>query len=159
MVFENVRVKEELLGMICLKGKTSHQEICNYFDAFATKSNAILQKLVSINTDGTKSMTSQVNGFIVHCRQHDDLPDFLSYHCIIHQQVLASKRLNTKIIKDIALNFLNSIRGKSLQRRLFNITTEEGTRDIILITGVRWLSRFKFFKKFRTLLSEMRKKS
>jgi hypothetical protein len=48
-------------------------------------------------------MTVQVNGIIALCRMHDDVPDFLSYHCIIHQQVLASKRLNTKTVVDITL--------------------------------------------------------
>jgi hypothetical protein len=65
-------------------------------------------------------MTGQVNGFIALCRQHDDFPGFLSYQCIIHQQVLASKRLNTKTVMDIALKIVNSIQGKSHQRRLFN---------------------------------------
>jgi hypothetical protein len=32
-----------------------------------------------------KSIIGQVNGLIALCRQHDDFPDFLLYHCIIHQ--------------------------------------------------------------------------
>jgi hypothetical protein len=60
-------------------------------------------------------MTGQVNGFTALCRQHDDFPDFLSYHCIIHQQVLANKRLNTNTVMDIAFKTVNSVHGKSLQ--------------------------------------------
>lgn len=130
--------------MISLKGRTTGQEIFNSFYSFVTTSNVPLHKLVSITTDGAKSMTGQVNGFTALSRQHDDFPGFLSYHCIIHQQVLASKRLNTKTVMDIALKIVNSSRGKSLQKRLFNLTLEEGTPDIILHTDVRWLSRYKF---------------
>jgi hypothetical protein len=70
--------------------------------SFVTESNVPLQKVVSITTDGAKSMIGQVNGFIALCRQHEDFPDFPSCHCIIHQQVLASNRLNTKTATDIA---------------------------------------------------------
>jgi hypothetical protein len=60
-------------------------------------------------------MTGQVNGFIALCRQHDDSPDFLSYHCIIRQQDLASKRLNTKDVMDVAFKSIISSNEKSLQ--------------------------------------------
>jgi hypothetical protein len=68
------------------------QEIFHSFYSFVTESDVPLHKLVSITNVGAKSMTGHVNGFIALCRQHKDFPDFLSYHCIIHQQVLASKR-------------------------------------------------------------------
>jgi hypothetical protein len=53
---------------------------------------------------------------------------------------------------DIAFQIVNSISGKSLQRRLFNL--EEGTPDIILHTDERWLNRNKFLQRFRSLLSK-----
>lgn len=155
MVFEDFNTKEELLGMVSLKGRTTGQEIFNYFYSFIKKLNVPLHNLVAITTDGAKAMTGQVNGFIALCRQHDDFPDFLAYHCIIHQQVLASKRLNTKNVMDIAFKIVNSIRGKSLQRRLFNLTLVEGQPDVILHTDVRWLSRHKFLARFRSLLREI----
>jgi hypothetical protein len=57
---------------------------------------------------------------------------------------------------DIALKIVNSIRGKSLQRRLFNLTLEEETLDIILHTDVRWLSMYIFLQRFCTLPSEIK---
>jgi hypothetical protein len=101
MVFEDLSVKEELLRLTSLKGITTGQEIFNSFYSFVTKFDVPLHKLVCITTDGAKSITGQVNGFIALCRQNDDFPDFLPYHCIIHQQLLASKRLNTKTVMDI----------------------------------------------------------
>jgi hypothetical protein len=86
-------------------------------------------------------MTDQANGDISPYRQYDDFPDFLFYNCIIHQQVLASEILDTNTIINIAFKIVNSIPGKSRQRRLFNIALEEVTPDIIIHTDVRWLSR------------------
>jgi hypothetical protein len=91
-------------------------------------------------------MTGQVNGFIALCRWHYDFPHFLSYHCVIHQQVLASKQINTKTVMDIASKIVNSVPGKSLQRLLFTLILEKGTPDIILHTNVRWFNRNKFLR-------------
>ena len=78
----------------------------------------------------------------------------LPYHCIIQQQVLCSKRLNTKEIMDVAFKISNSIRAKALQRRLF--TQEFEGKQFILHTDIRWLSSGKFFQRFRDLLEEIR---
>jgi hypothetical protein len=111
-----------------------------------TKSSVPLHELVSIITDWAKSMTGQVNGFIALCRQHKDFSDFLSYHCIIHQQILASKRLDTKTFMDIASKIVNSTSEKSLQRRLFSLTLVEGAPDVIFHTdggvGTRFCKDF-----------------
>jgi hypothetical protein len=96
-----------------------------------------------------------MNGFIALCREHDECLDLLSYHCIIHQQDLISKRLNAKSVMDVALKIVNSIRGKSLRRRFSNLTLEEGILDIILYTDVRRLSRYTFLEIFCSLLSKM----
>ncbi len=102
-------------------------------------------------------MIGGINGFITLCRNDDEFPSFLSYHCIIHQQVLASKRLNTKEIMDIAFKIVNSIRGSALKRRLFQLQLDEGQPELLLHTDVRWLSRSKFLQRFRDLLTEIKK--
>jgi hypothetical protein len=67
MTFEDFNVKEELLGTIYFIGRATHKEMFHYLYSFVTKSNVPLHKLVSITTDGAKSMTGQVNGFIALC--------------------------------------------------------------------------------------------
>jgi hypothetical protein len=62
---------------------------------------------------------------------------------------LASKRLNTKAVLDIVLKIVNTIREKSRQRRLFDLTLEEGAPDFIL------RSRYNFLQRFRSFLSEI----
>ncbi|KAL4088764.1 hypothetical protein QTP88_023848 [Uroleucon formosanum] len=147
--------KEELLCMISLKGRTRGLDIFNSFKERVTLMKLPLFKLVSITSDGAAAMTGRNNGFIALCKQDDDFPDFLSYHCIIHQQVLASKRLNTKDVMDTTFKIVNSIRGKPLQRRLFKMQNENKEVDLILHTDVRWLSRSRFLQRFRDLLDDI----
>ncbi|KAL3279120.1 hypothetical protein HHI36_016634 [Cryptolaemus montrouzieri] len=60
-----------------------------------------------------------LHGFVALCRANEDFPSYFSFHCIIQQQVLCSKVLNTEEIMGIATKIVNSIRARSLQRRLF----------------------------------------
>jgi hypothetical protein len=57
---------------------------------------------------------------------------------------------------DIAFKIVNLIRGTSLQRRLFILSLEEMTLDVILHKDVRWLSRYKFLQRFRSLVSKIK---
>ncbi|XP_047020709.1 general transcription factor II-I repeat domain-containing protein 2A-like isoform X2 [Helicoverpa zea] len=155
MVFEDFSTKEELLSMISLKEKTRGFDIFTAFKAYISQIKLPLYKLVSMTTDGAPAMTGIHNGFIALCHKDEDFPDFISYHCIIHQQVLASKRLNTKHVMDISFKIVNSIKGKSLQRRLFKQQLHEKEPELVLHTDVRWLSRSKFLQRFRDLLDEI----
>jgi len=70
-------------------------------------------------------MVGSVNGFIALCEKDDDFPDFLKYHCIIHQQVLCSKRL---ITKDVTI--LHSKLQIQLERNLFDVVfSDKNSRD------------------------------
>lgn len=155
MVFEDFSTKEELLGMISLKERTRGLDIFTAFKDYVEKIKLPLYRLVSITTDGAAAMTGIHNGFIALCQKDEEFPDFISYHCLIHQQVLASKRLNTKHVMDICFKIVNSIRGKSLQRRLFKLQLDEKEPDLVLHTDVRWLSRSKFLQRFRGLMDEI----
>jgi hypothetical protein len=114
-------LKKELLCMISLKGKTRGLDIFNSFKEIVTSMKLPLFKLTSITSYGAAAMTGYNNGFIALCGKDYGFPEFLSYHCIIHQKVLACKRLNTKDVMDTTFKIVNSIRGKPLQRRLFKI--------------------------------------
>ncbi|KAG5870485.1 hypothetical protein JTB14_001679 [Gonioctena quinquepunctata] len=143
MAFEDFSMKEELLRMISLKGKTHGLDIFTEFKAYISKIKLPLYKLVLMITDGARAMTGIHNGFIALCHKGEDFPDF-------HQQVLASKRLNTKHVMDISFKIVNSMRGKSLQRRLFKQQLDEMEPDLALHTDVRWLSRSKYFEIYWT---------
>ena len=52
------------------------------------------------------------------------LSNFIHYHCIIHQEALCGKVLNTKETMDIAMQIVFSIHARSLHRRLFRAHLE-----------------------------------
>ena len=126
---------------------------------FANKTQLPLFKLVSITTDGAPAMVGRTAGFIGLCKQCESFPDFLNYHCIIHQQGLCGKIFYMKDVMDVANKITCSVRARSLQRRLFRAQLEEtGAEhtDLLLHTDVRWLSRGTFLERFSELLPEIK---
>ena len=154
MVFYDWSIKEEVLGIITLKERTRGIHIFNAFKIYCFEINLPLWKLMSVTTDRARSMVGSVNDFIALCEKDDDFPYFLKYHCITHQQALCSKRLNTKELMDIAFKTVNSVRAKSLRRRLFR--QEFKGQELLLHTDVRWLSSGKFLQRFQDLLQEIK---
>lgn len=151
MVFSDITAKEELLTVLPMKEHTRGEDIFQSFKNFIEKIQLPVYKLVSITTDGAPAMVGRVNGFIAKCKQDDAFPDFLNYHCIIHQQALCAKMLNMKEIMDVATKIACSIQARSLQRRLFCAHLEKADCDhseLLLHTDVRWLSRGKFLQRF-----------
>ncbi|XP_051259245.1 general transcription factor II-I repeat domain-containing protein 2-like [Dicentrarchus labrax] len=159
MVFTDMIAKEELLTVLPMKEHTRGEDIFQSFKNFIKKTQLPVWKLVSITMDGAPAMIGRSNGFIAKCREDDAFPDFLNYHCIIHQQALCAKMLNMKEIMDVAMKIGCSIRGRSLQRRLFCVDLEKADCDhteLLLHTDVRWLSRGKFLQRFRELCPEIK---
>ena len=64
-------------------------------------------------------------GFIALCRNDHDFPDFVNYHCVIHQQALAGKVVNFSHVMTLVVKLINSIRAKALQHRLFKVLLDE----------------------------------
>ena len=150
--------KEELLTILPMKEHTRGEDIFQSFKNFIKKTQLPVCKLVSIGTDGAPVMVGRVNGFIAKCRADDAFPDFLNYHCIIHQPALCAKMLNMKEIMDVAVKIACSIQARSLQRRLFCTHLEKADcnhTELLLHTNVRWLSREKFLQRFRELCPEI----
>ena len=159
MVFANMTAKEELLTVLHMKEHTRGEDTFQSFKNFIEKTQLPVYKLVSITTDGAPAMIGRVNGFIAKCRQDDVFPDFLNYHCIIHQQALCAKMLNMKEIMNVATKIACSIRARPLQRRLFRAHLEKADSDLselLLHTDVRWLSQGKFLQRFRELCPEIK---
>ena len=99
-------------------------------------------------------MIGRVNGFIAKCREDDAFPDFLNYHCIIHQKGLCAQMLNLKEIMDVAMKIACCIRARSLQRWLFRAHLAKADCDhteLLLHTDMRWISRGKFLQRSRNL--------
>ncbi|XP_059152811.1 general transcription factor II-I repeat domain-containing protein 2B-like [Physella acuta] len=91
--------------------------------------------------------------------KEDSFSNFMSYHCIIHQEILCCKILPFEHVMKIVTKIINSIRAVPLQHRLFKALLE-GTEDkenyLILHTEVRWLSKGKVLTRFVSLIEEIK---
>lgn len=113
------------------------------------------EKLSSVVTDGAKSMTGTISGFVGFLRQNQITVPTL--HCIIHQEALCAKSIKLSTTMATVTKITNLIRGgnRSLTHRKFLTLLEEmdsAYGDLLLHTEVRWLSRGKclvWFFEFR----------
>jgi hypothetical protein len=155
MVFEDFGTKEELVKVVPLTGRTTGNDIFLAFKKLIESENIPVNKLVALATDGAPAMVGMEKGFIALCHKDSDLPTFLSYHCIIHQQSLCGKFLSMNNVMKTVIKIVNKIRAHSLQRRLFRELTEElecQYGDLLLHTEVRWLSKGRVLQRFKELL-------
>uniref|UniRef100_K7GCV0 Uncharacterized protein n=1 Tax=Pelodiscus sinensis TaxID=13735 RepID=K7GCV0_PELSI len=153
MVFSDFTIKEELLKVLPMKGRTKGEDIYNLFKSYATSISMPLHKLSAITTDGAPAMMGCTNGFIALCKKN------LSYHCIIHQEALCVKVLSFQHVMNVVIKIINSIRVKPLQHQLFKALLEDiddKQSDIILHAEVQWLSKGKVLARFLSLLEEIK---
>ena len=158
MIFSDFSIKEEFLTILPIKGKTRGADMMATFMSFAEKTNLPFHKLVAMSTDGAPAMIGKNNGFVALCKKNDQFPDFISFHCIIHNIALCAKILDANDIMDVAVKIANSIRAQSLRRSLFRSQLEENDseyEDLLLFCHVRWLSRGNFLERFLNLLPEI----
>lgn len=77
--------KEELLELLLLKGQTygdDEHDIANGIIEYVQKHHIPLDKIVSVSTDGAKSMTRVRKGFVSILKEKIN-HKILVYHCII----------------------------------------------------------------------------
>ena len=156
MIFEDSSVKEDILSVIPLKGRTRGTDIYQAVKNYLNEINlCVKEKLVSITTDGAPAMIGSRIGFISLCKEDTEFAPFFNYHCIIHQQALCGKVVDFEHVMSVVLKIVNSIRARPLQDRLFKILTDEVDEQygsLLLHSEVRWLSKGKVLERFQNLL-------
>ncbi|XP_036181109.1 protein ZBED8-like, partial [Myotis myotis] len=112
--------KEELLGLLPLKGQTRGEDITNAVIECIEKHHIPLDKIVSVSTDGSKNMISVRNGFVAILKEKIN-HNIFTYHCIIHQEALCAQTFPEEICKvmELVIKIINSIRVKALNHRQF----------------------------------------
>ena len=95
------------------------------------------------------------SGFIALCRNDPDFPDFVNYHCVIHQQALAGKVVDFSLEMTLVVKLINSIRAKAALKALL-VELNAAYRDLLLHADVRWLSRGKVLQRFVDLLPKIK---
>jgi hypothetical protein len=138
---------------------SEEEDVYHAFKTYIKAKQLPIYKLASMTKDGVPSKTGKNNGFLSLCTNDDDIPHFLHYHCIIHQQALCRKALKMQHIMDICRKIANSIRGRNLQRRMFRLQLEANESEhgeLVYHAHVHWLSRAVFLQRFRDLLHEVK---
>ena len=125
MALKDSTAKESFLTLLSLRRRTRGEDIYNEFKHYVHDNSIPIHKLVAITTDGAPAMRGVHSGFVALCRRDPDFPEFLNYHCVIHQQGLASKVVDFSHVLTLVVMIVNSIRAKLLQHRLFKSFLDE----------------------------------
>ena len=155
MAFSDFTIKEDLLKFIPLKGHTTGLELFSHLKNLISSEKIPISKMVGLTTDGAPAMVGCDKGFVALCHKDESFPQFLSYHCIIHQQALCGNFLNLNNVMKLVVKIVNKIRAQALQRRLFKTLADEidcQYGELLLHSEVRWLSRGRVLKRFNDVL-------
>lgn len=159
-VSEDCIIKEELLDIVPLKDRTRGIDLKETLMTVIEKANLQLSKLTAIATDGAPAMLGCEKGLIGLCKADDRFPEFWTFHCIIHQEHLVSKKLNLDHIMKPVLEIVNFIRTHALNHRQFKNLIDELDKDLpsdlLLHCAVRWLSRGNVVSRFFELLNPVK---
>ena len=104
-------------------------------------------------------MIGRHTGFIALCKGDPDFPNFLHYHCIIHEQALCAKVIGFEHVMTPVVKIISSIRSKAKQHRTFKVLLEEMSAEygeLLLDTEIRLLSRRRVLLRFLSLLGEIK---
>jgi hypothetical protein len=156
-IMEDFTISEELLKVCSLHSTTRGVDIFNAVKR-AVEEFGGFEKLSSVVTDGAKSMTGTISGFVGFLRQNQITVPTL--HCIIHQEALCAKSIKLSTTMTTVTKITNLIRGgnRSLTHRKFLTLLEEmdsAYGDLLLHTEIRWLSRGKCLVRFFELRHEI----
>ncbi|GBO21624.1 General transcription factor II-I repeat domain-containing protein 2A [Araneus ventricosus] len=117
-----------------------------------------INKIVSIATDGARSMTGIHRGVTSILQRKINL-EILTFHCIIHQEALCAQTFPAEIVEvmNLLIKIITSILAKALYHRQFKDFLEgidSQFSDLLLHNKVRWLSRGNVLQRFA--LSEIK---
>lgn len=152
--------KEELFGLLPLKGQTRGEDIANAVKTYLEHTGIDLNRIISIATDGAKNMTGVNKGAVSILRSKID-HEILTFHCVIHQEALCAQTLPEEMvtIMNSVIKIINSILAKPLCHRQFKVLLDEMDSeyvDLLLHNKVRWLSRGKVLKRFASCFEQIK---
>ena len=149
-VDKNFTVQEELVKMCSLNedttGSNNHAALESVIHDYGG-----YEKCSCVIIDGAKAMTGNKTGLVGLLKKNG--VNCTTLHCIIHQQALCRKMLQTSDVMKTAVQTVNLITGgnKAHRHRRFITFLEELNAefsDLPLYTNVRWHSAGKVLKHF-----------
>ena len=113
-----------------------------------------LAKLCGVTTDGSPSMTGRTNGFTKNFVNAVGAQNVVVSHCVIRQENLCTKVLNSAEVMGDVVQCVNYIRAQGLNHQQFKIFLNEldtEYSDVVYFSAVCWLSRAATLKRFWNL--------
>ncbi|XP_025420898.1 general transcription factor II-I repeat domain-containing protein 2-like [Sipha flava] len=141
--------------LIFIRGVNANIEITEELGALESLD---FENLVSITTDGAKSMIGSKSGLIgrINSKMSElNLSPPIGIHCIVHQQALCGKVLDLENVMYIVVQIINFIRSHGLNHRQFQnflSEIESEYNDVLYHSNVR---RGKILKRFFFLRHEI----
>ncbi|XP_059213683.1 SCAN domain-containing protein 3-like [Centropristis striata] len=138
-------VHEDMLCALSLATNTTAAELFKSLDGYMS-GKLKWAFCVGICTDGAAAMTGRLSGLTARIKEV--APECESTHCIIHREMLASRKMPLElnsVLNDV-VKVINHVKAHALNSRLFEQLCEEMDaehRRLILYTEIRWLSRGK----------------
>ncbi|CAH2012339.1 unnamed protein product [Acanthoscelides obtectus] len=131
------------LTIIPLKGQTTGQNLFSSFKNIISSEKIPISKTVALTTDGAPAMVDRVKGLVRLCRKDDSFPQFVCYHCILHQQALCGHFLNLNKVMKLVVKIVNKIRAQALQRLFKTLADEVDCQygELLLHSEVRRLRK------------------
>ena len=136
-------VQEDMLCTLSLPTRTTAAELFKLLDDYIS-GKLKWSFCVGICTDGAAAMTGQLSGLTARIKEV--APECESTHCVIHREMLASRKMppELKSVLDDVVKVINHIKAHTLNSHLFEQLCEEldaEHRHLLLYTEIRWLSR------------------
>ena len=158
-----IPVTEELLSLEPMESTTTGRDLLKYVVNAVEKSELPWSKLISVTTDGARSLLGKNLGMIrllneKYKREHPNHV-LVSFHCILHQESLCKSALSFHQIVNSVVNVVNIIRSKALNHRQFRSLLNDldsDYDDILYHKNVRWLSIGKVLDRFYYFREEIK---
>ena len=149
-----------MLGVTTLTKRTQGEDIYASLISMMKSRNIEIKSVISLTrtTNGAPAMFSRGKGLVG--RLVKDNPGLIAYHCIIHQAMLCASLGDEYCdVMENIMKLVNFLRSTSaLQHRLlrnFLSVNDASYKDLLEHNNVRWLSRKRVLKRFRSIRKEL----
>lgn len=150
-------LKQDILMSTNLATTTTGQDIFIAMDSYLSSNNLPYENIVACCTDGAAALMGKNKGF--NSRLKEKAPGCAIFHCMLHRQALASKKLSEDLSNTLAtvVKVVNFIKARPTNKRLFaQLCEDEAHQTLLLHTEVRWLSRGQVLVRFMELQEKIK---
>uniref|UniRef100_A0A8C8VQ74 Uncharacterized protein n=1 Tax=Pelusios castaneus TaxID=367368 RepID=A0A8C8VQ74_9SAUR len=159
-VDETLKATEEFVEFIPMSNAMT-EDIFNSIVGALDRLGVDWKGAVSLVTDGTPSTISTkvdvVAKFKAKLQTVAPEGEFLSFHCILHQEALCAKSLKMNNVMDVVIQTVNFIRARGLNRPQFDRLLNEMdiSQGLPYHAEIQWLSQGVVLKHFFELQQEI----